>query len=453
MEGKEFLGQPRNGEIKYSSPISDIFFFSVALGAFLLFLSLALVIGFPFTIVCAFPMYVMIGALVSVWSNSVLSVDTEDNEIVLRRSLIFTPGIAWRTVKRPLTELTGIKLGVNRVKGKIVKRPLADYSVDKMEYERSRPGSSSNEGFYDEYHENKLKEERTALGFRWEKKETLPQGGSHTVDWYTVKLAGVNNSSDGWEMDISSVALGGSNKVPDRLLIGKLCSLLGLPALNLDHYPKKQSIVPMLVIIGILVSPGLVLAVNDLYFQLSDIAILPFIFVPWILAFTALFAYIAFVLVSASVARGKRKSAIIEFDENKNGMISTAEFGLFKQRYFSGLGNWMNKLDAMFASKVSDTDGNLSIEEFVDLVEYIFILLNDRSRPSSPEVLLDAAKDAEAARLNALTAEQRSIEEGLELEELRIQAEEQALLKLNLIVLSLESPEDIICNKMLEEMG
>ena len=138
-----------------------------------------------------------------------------------------------------------------------------------------------------------------------------------------------------------------------------------------DHLPKKQSLIPLL-IPCILVSPLLVWIANDIFFQHSMVAILPYIFLPWILGFISLFAYLGYVVVTTYAtiladARMIRIWANREIDIDGNGLVSRDEFELFKQRYFSGLEIWGNKLDAMFAERVSDNDGNILVNEFVDL--------------------------------------------------------------------------------------
>ena len=107
-------------------------------------------------------------------------------------------------------------------------------------------------------------------------------------------------------------------------------------------------------------------------------------------------------------------------------MVSRDEFELFKQRYFSGLEIWGNKLDAMFASRAYDIDGNVLIDEFVDLVKYVFVLLEDRRKRPSPEESKEWWEE--------------------------IRETEQAALRDNLVMLTRDSPEDIIGNMMLQEM-
>ena len=399
VEGEPYSGKAKNGFVKYSPPASELLFFSVALGSFLLVFSFFLVVGFPFSLVCAIPIYGMIGALISIWSNSVLSIDLEEDKIVLRQSLVFTPGIVWRSETRPLSELTGIKLGVNRAT-----RDIKD----------------------EEYYEDKREYERAKSEFNWLKREIPPpKAKTRTADWWKVTLTGSDNSLNDWEMDISSVALGGSNKVPDKLLITKLCSLLGLPELNLDHFPKKQNILLMFFFIGILVSPAIVHVANDYFFQLGTTAILPYMFLPMILAFTSFSAYIILALLSIFWDSRKRNIAIRYLDLDGNGLISVKEFESFKQRYFTGLEEWNKKLDAMFAVRPSDDDGNISLDEFVDLVNYVFILLNDRSKPPSL----------------------------VELTEGWVEGNEQIVLREHLLNLTLDSPDDTIGNIMLREMS
>ena len=206
-----------------------------------------------------------------------------------------------------------------------------------------------------------------------------------------------------------------------------------------DHLPKKQSLIPLL-IPCILVSPLLVWIANDIFFHHSMVAILPYIFLPWIIAFISVLAYLSYVVVTvyATILADARKIRIWanrEIDIDGNGLISSEEFESFKQRYFTGLEIWGSKLDAMFADRVSDNDGNVLVNEFVDLVKYVFILLDylkkDEGKSSIPE---DSKEWWE-----------ESWEE--------LKETEQSVLRDNLVMLTRDSPEDIIGNMMLREMS
>tara|TARA_B100000927_G_C16429674_1_gene455003 strand:- start:670 stop:1317 length:648 start_codon:yes stop_codon:yes gene_type:complete len=208
---------------------------------------------------------------------------------------------------------------------------------------------------------------------------------------------------------------------------------------NGDHLPKKQSLIPLL-IPCILVSPLLVWIANDIFFHHSMVAILPYIFLPWIIAFISVLAYLSYVVVTvyATILADARKIRIWanrEIDIDGNGLISSEEFESFKQRYFTGLEIWGSKLDAMFADRVSDNDGNVLVNEFVDLVKYVFILLDylkkDEGKSSIPE---DSKEWWE-----------ESWEE--------LKETEQSVLRDNLVMLTRDSPEDIIGNMMLREMS
>lgn len=208
---------------------------------------------------------------------------------------------------------------------------------------------------------------------------------------------------------------------------------------NGDHLPKKQSLIPLL-IPCILVSPLLVWIANDIFFHHSMVAILPYIFLPWIIAFISVLAYLSYVVVTvyATILADARKIRIWanrEIDIDGNGLISSEEFESFKQRYFTGLEIWGSKLDAMFADRVSDNDGNVLVNEFVDLVKYVFILLDylkkDEGKSSIPE---DSKEWWE-----------ESWEE--------LKKTEQSVLRDNLVMLTRDSPEDIIGNMMLREMS
>ena len=200
---------------------------------------------------------------------------------------------------------------------------------------------------------------------------------------------------------------------------------------NRSHLPKKQSLIPLL-IPCFLVSPLLVWIANDIFFQHSMVAILPYIFLPWILAFISVLAYLSYVVVTvyATILADARKIRIWanrEIDIDGNGLISSEEFESFKQRYFTGLEIWGNKLDAMFAERVSDNDGNVLVNEFVDLVKWVFVLLEDRRKRPTPEESKGWWEEISEA--------------------------EQAALRDNLVMLIRDSPEDIIGNMMLQEMS
>ena len=206
------------------------------------------------------------------------------------------------------------------------------------------------------------------------------------------------------------------------------------------HLPKKQSLIPLL-IPCILVSPLLVLIANDIFFQHSMVAILPYIFLPWILAFISVLAYLSYVVVTvyATMYADTRKIRIWanrEIDIDGNGLVSSEEFESFKQRYFTGLEIWGNKLDAMFAERVSDNDGNVLVNEFVDLVKYVFILLDYLKKKEGKSSIPEDSKEWWG----------ESWEEGsLETE--------QSVLRDNLVMLTRDSPDDIIGNMMLQEMS
>ena len=199
---------------------------------------------------------------------------------------------------------------------------------------------------------------------------------------------------------------------------------------NADHLLEKQSLIPLL-IPCILVSPLLVWIANDIFFQHSMVAILPYIFLPWILAFIPLLAYLSYVVVTVYATmyadtRKVRMWANRDIDIDGNGLVSREEFESFKQRYFPDLEIWGNKLDAMFAIRVYDNDGNVLIDEFVDLVKYVLVLLEDRRKRPSPEESKEWWEE--------------------------IRETEQAALRDNLVMLIRDSPEDIIGNMMLQEM-
>ena len=208
---------------------------------------------------------------------------------------------------------------------------------------------------------------------------------------------------------------------------------------NGDHLPKKQSLIPLL-IPCILVSPLLVWIANDIFFQHSMVAILPYIFLPWTLTFISLLAYLSYVVVTvyATMYADTRKIRIWanrEIDIDGNGLISSEEFESFKQRYFTGLEIWGNKLDAMFAELVSDNDGNVLVNEFVDLVKYVLILLDYLNKKEGKSSIPEDSKEwwGESWKEGSLETE-------------------QSVLRDNLVMLTRDSPDDIFGNMMLQEM-
>jgi len=66
------------------------------------------------------------------------------------------------------------------------------------------------------------------------------------------------------------------------------------------------------------------------------------------------------------------ETAVKEFDKDADGLVSRAEFEMFKQKYFEGLESWLIQLDAMFAEYDSDNDGNLDASEFQSLITRLF---------------------------------------------------------------------------------
>jgi hypothetical protein len=109
-------------------------------------------------------------------------------------------------------------------------------------------------------------------------------------NFWQIYLTGYNRENEKWILDISDAALVGINKVPNTKFINELCSMLGLPEPKLKS-DKPQTILPILIIAGVMFSPAIMITLDENFLNLNSILAIIFYFSIWILSFMSLIAY------------------------------------------------------------------------------------------------------------------------------------------------------------------
>ena len=238
MEGAEYFGKAKSGVVISKPPLEELIIFTILLTPFLLlfsspFWSLLLfpeVTEIEVTAICSIPSFFatwIVGhQLFRLWSKSEVSIDVDRNEVAFKQSLIVTPGIYWRTVKQPLSELTNIEFGK-----RIFERPGISSHPD-LGYLPDDPRHHSN----------------------WDHEEN-----TITTIEYFVKLHGYSIlQGKPWGLEISEVICRGWSKTPDLELVRELAKLLALPTPRKeevfpDGEPKKQVIWTGFIIPGLMI--------------------------------------------------------------------------------------------------------------------------------------------------------------------------------------------------------
>lgn len=237
MEDAEYFGKAKTGVVISKPPLKELILFTILLTPFLLVFSspfwLFLVypedLSFQETAICGIPGFFLVWItgynLFRLWSKSEVSIDVERNEIAFKQSLIVTPGLYWRTIKKPLSELTNIEFGKRVFERGISSHPDMGYLPDDPRH-----------------HANWNHEENTTTSVE-----------------YFVKLHGYSIlQGKSWDLEISEVICRGWKKTPDLGLVRELAKLLGLPSPRKeevfpDGEPKKQVMWTILIVPGLMI--------------------------------------------------------------------------------------------------------------------------------------------------------------------------------------------------------
>ena len=236
MEDSEYFGKAKTGVVRSKPPLKELILFTILLTPFLLVFSspfwLFLVedISFQETACCGIPGFFLTWIVgyqfFLLWSKSEVSIDVDRDEVAFKQSLIVTPGLYWRTIKKPLSELTNIEYG-------------------KRIYQSRGISSNTDMGYLPDdprHHSN------------WDNEES-----TRTSVAYFVKLHGYSIlQGKPWDLEISDVICRGWSKTPDLGLVRDLAKLLGLPSPRKeevfpDGEPKKQVIWTGLIIPGLMI--------------------------------------------------------------------------------------------------------------------------------------------------------------------------------------------------------
>ena len=252
MEGAEYFGKAKSGVVISKPPLEELIVFTILLTPFLLLFSspfwLFLVfpedLSFQETAICGIPGFFLVWItgynLFRLWSKSEVSIDVDRNEVAFKQSLIVTPGIYWRTVKQPLSEVTNIESGK-----RVYWRQKSDEQMDLI-YGNTRG-----------LDEDKWYEEMERM------RKNDPNFGNQKEISYFVKLNGYSIlQGKPWGLEISEVICRGWSKTPDLELIRELAKLLALPTPRKedvfpDGEPKKQVMWPIFIVPGLMI--GLVI--------------------------------------------------------------------------------------------------------------------------------------------------------------------------------------------------
>ena len=262
MVNEVYAGKAKSGSIDSLAPLGELIFFGFWLMAFLLVFTFIFTAAFPLTFLCAIPIWITGYTLFRLWSKSTVTIDREKDTLEFSQSLIFTPGISWRSESRSLSELTKIQVGMSSYSRQI------DPDMERGLYE-SRMESDE------------------AIG--WNRMTSKEQSKimQKQENFWKIYLIGYNKENGKWILDISDAALVGTNKVPNTKFINELCSMLGLPEPTLKS-DKPQAILPVLIIPGVICSPAIMITLDENFLHLNSGL---FALSIWILSFMSLIAY------------------------------------------------------------------------------------------------------------------------------------------------------------------
>ncbi|MDP6885410.1 MAG: hypothetical protein QGI58_00810 [Candidatus Thalassarchaeaceae archaeon] len=243
MEGAEYFGKAKSGVVISKPPLEELIIFTILLTPFLLlfsspfwlFLAFPEDLSFQETAICGIPSFFatwIVGFnLFRLWSKSVVSIDVDRNEVAFKQSLIVTPGIYWRTVKQPLSEVTNIESGK-----RVYWRQKSD---EQMDFTYGNTQGLDEDKWYKEME-------------RMRKND--PNFSKRKEISFFVKLHGYSIlQGKPWDLEISEVICRGWSKTPDLELVRELAKLLGLPSPRKeevfpDGEPKKQVMWPILIV-------------------------------------------------------------------------------------------------------------------------------------------------------------------------------------------------------------
>ena len=235
MEDAEYFGKAKTGVVRSKPPLKELILFTILLTPFLLVFSspfwLFLVypedLSFQDTAICGIPSFFLVWItgynLFRLWSKSEVSIDVDRDKVAFKQSLIVTPGLYWRTIKKPLSELTNIEFGKRVYWSKMSNLELSVYSERELE---------------------KMRKEG------WDKTQRIE---------YFVKLHGYSIlQGKSWDLEITEVICRGWKKTPDLGLVRELAKLLGLPSPRKeevfpDGEPKKQVMWTILIVPGLMI--------------------------------------------------------------------------------------------------------------------------------------------------------------------------------------------------------
>ena len=265
MVNEVYAGKAKSGSMDSVAPLGELIFFGFWLMAFLLVFTFIFTAAFPLTFLFAIPIWITGYTLFRLWSKSTVTIDREKDTLEFSQSLIFTPGITWRSESRSLSELTKIQVGMSSYSRQI------DPDMERGLYE-SRMESDEAIGW------NRMTSK--------EKSEVM----NVQENFWQIYLTGYNRENEEWILDISDAALVGTNKVPNTKFINELCSMLGLPEPTLKE-DKPQTLLPVFIILGVMISPGILITLDESFLNLNDILAIIFSLSIWILSFMSLVAY------------------------------------------------------------------------------------------------------------------------------------------------------------------